>query len=372
MFGAMYAPFDQLTLTLTLPSPMQIGSGSYSVIPGLTYTGKTERGSWGVQALSTIYLYTNDHHYRVGNRLKGTAWPQRKWLSWLSTSARVKGSSGSLSVGDIAIFGGATTRLRTMLDTAIRSATAAMENSLYVESTRAFLRTESRIRSATARFERPPRGALSIEDVTFTYPGCAVPVLHNLSLELVPGETLAIVGENGAGKSTLVKLVARLYDPDGGRILLDGISLPQLRLDSLHAAIAYLGSDFGRYRLSGLRVCLYRSRCSMVMFLLNLVSWPRYHHRFSLSFRDTEDLLAQRGVAVTLRDNSAEVSELWTAVRAGAAATAGPDRRDLVSGRDSWSSFRAGNNRGGVDGNGGVLDILLQSRLDHGPWRREE
>ena len=75
-----------------LPYPMQIGSGSYSLIPGLTYTGKTERWSWGAQALGTIYLDTSDHHYRVGNRFDGTAWLQRNWFRWLSTSARLKGS----------------------------------------------------------------------------------------------------------------------------------------------------------------------------------------------------------------------------------------------------------------------------------------
>lgn len=75
-----------------LPYPMQIGSGSYSVIPGVTYTGKTERWSWGAQALGTIYLDSNDHHYRVGDRFEGTAWLQRSWFKWLSTSARLKGS----------------------------------------------------------------------------------------------------------------------------------------------------------------------------------------------------------------------------------------------------------------------------------------
>jgi len=75
-----------------LPYPMQLGSGSFSVLPGLTYTGKTARWSWGAQALGTVYLDTNAHHYRLGNRFAGTAWLQRSWLKWLSTSARLKGS----------------------------------------------------------------------------------------------------------------------------------------------------------------------------------------------------------------------------------------------------------------------------------------
>ncbi len=75
-----------------LPYPMQIGSGSYSVIPGLTYTGKLGRGSWGAQALGKIHLDTNDNDYRVGDRFEGTAWAQWSWLDWLSTSFRIKGS----------------------------------------------------------------------------------------------------------------------------------------------------------------------------------------------------------------------------------------------------------------------------------------
>lgn len=82
-----------------LPYPMQLGSGSYSALPGLTYTGKTERWSWGAQALGTIYLDTNDHDYRVGNRFTGTAWLQRSWFKWLSTSARLKGSVWGNYVG---------------------------------------------------------------------------------------------------------------------------------------------------------------------------------------------------------------------------------------------------------------------------------
>ena len=76
-----------------LPYPMQIGSGSYSVIPGITYTGKSERWSWGAQLTGTVYLDENDNGYRVGDRFEGTAWVQRLWLDWLSTSVRVKGST---------------------------------------------------------------------------------------------------------------------------------------------------------------------------------------------------------------------------------------------------------------------------------------
>ena len=83
--------------------------------------------------------------------------------------------------------------------------------------------------------------------MTFRYPGSADPALREVSFHIEPGETVAIVGENGAGKSTLVKLIARLYDPDEGRILFDGVPVPDLSVEHLYRQIAFLGQNFGRY-----------------------------------------------------------------------------------------------------------------------------
>ena len=73
------------------------------------------------------------------------------------------------------------------------------------------------------------------EDVGFRYPGAERWAVRHLSFTLHAGEVLALVGENGAGKTTLVKLLARLYDPDEGRILLDGHDLREYDLDALRA-----------------------------------------------------------------------------------------------------------------------------------------
>jgi ATP-binding cassette subfamily B protein len=71
-----------------------------------------------------------------------------------------------------------------------------------------------------------------------------------LSFELRAGEVLALVGENGAGKTTLVKLLARLYEPDEGRILLDGVDIRELDVDALRANVGVIFQDFVRYNLS--------------------------------------------------------------------------------------------------------------------------
>lgn len=72
-----------------LPYPMQIGSGTFDLLPGMTYTGKASWLSWGAQALGTIRLDENKNDYRLGNRVDTTLWVAHPWTKWLSTSARV-------------------------------------------------------------------------------------------------------------------------------------------------------------------------------------------------------------------------------------------------------------------------------------------
>jgi ATP-binding cassette subfamily B protein len=74
--------------------------------------------------------------------------------------------------------------------------------------------------------------------------------VRNLSFTLHAGEVVALVGENGAGKTTLVKLLARLYDPDEGRILLDGHDLREYDLDALRGNLGVIFQDFVRYNLT--------------------------------------------------------------------------------------------------------------------------
>lgn len=88
------------------------------------------------------------------------------------------------------------------------------------------------------------------EHVNFTYPGAEHPVLYDLNLRMKSGERIALVGENGAGKSTLAKLLLGLYQPDSGRILVDGINLHEMKLDSWRAKVGAVFQDFMRFPLS--------------------------------------------------------------------------------------------------------------------------
>ncbi len=94
---------------------------------------------------------------------------------------------------------------------------------------------------------RPIRTGFQFDNVGFRYPGSQRWAVRHLSFTFEPHERIALVGENGAGKTTLVKLLARLYDPDEGRILLDGVDLRDYDLDSLRKNIGIIFQDFVRY-----------------------------------------------------------------------------------------------------------------------------
>jgi ATP-binding cassette, subfamily B, bacterial len=87
------------------------------------------------------------------------------------------------------------------------------------------------------------KGRLRFESVGFSYPGAEEPVLHDVDLEVRPGETLALVGVTGSGKSTLTALVPRLYDVTSGRITIDGIDVRDIRLDSLRSVVSTAFED---------------------------------------------------------------------------------------------------------------------------------
>ena len=86
-------------------------------------------------------------------------------------------------------------------------------------------------------------GRLALHGVSLTYPGKTTPALDGITLDIAPGETVALVGASGSGKTTLANLVPRFYDPDSGSIALDGIDLRDLRLQDLRSHIALVSQD---------------------------------------------------------------------------------------------------------------------------------
>jgi ATP-binding cassette subfamily B protein len=155
---------------------------------------------------------------------------------------------GSATVGDLAIFTGAAGRLRASVEQGIRAATRALEQTLFIANLQEFMAVKPGLTSGSLRL--PPKSggaALVVDDVHFAYPGRERPVLSGVSFEVQPGETVALVGENGAGKTTLAKLIARLYDPVDGRILLDGMDLQEVDIQDLQSRVSFIFQTYGRY-----------------------------------------------------------------------------------------------------------------------------
>ena len=134
---------------------------------------------------------------------------------------------------------------------AILSSISGMyEDNLYLSNLYEYLEQPVPTRQGEAKLGSDPSRGIEFEHVSFTYPGTTNHALRNISLQIRPGESLALVGENGSGKTTLIKLLTRLYEPTEGRILLDGIELQEWDVDTLRQRIGVIFQDFGRYQFS--------------------------------------------------------------------------------------------------------------------------
>jgi ATP-binding cassette, subfamily B, bacterial len=160
--------------------------------------------------------------------------------------------TGKFSVGDLTFLAGSFRRLRGLLEGLLTSFSTTVGQALYLNDLFSFFEVGPEILSpANPRpFPQPVRVGFVFEDVGFRYPGAERWAVRHLSFALHAGEVLALVGENGAGKTTLVKLLTRLYDPDEGRILLDGYDLREYDLDALRGNMGVIFQDFVRYNLS--------------------------------------------------------------------------------------------------------------------------
>ncbi len=97
---------------------------------------------------------------------------------------------------------------------------------------------------------RPIKQGFEFQDVCFKYPGTERMILSSLNLRIYPGERIALIGQNGQGKTTIVKLITRLYDPTGGRILLDGVDLRDYQIEDLCSQTGVIFQDFMRYEMT--------------------------------------------------------------------------------------------------------------------------
>jgi ATP-binding cassette subfamily B protein len=122
------------------------------------------------------------------------------------------------------------------------------EDNLYLSTLYEYLETPVNLAGAGKKVGPKLNDGIRFEAVSFTYPGASKPALKEIDLHIHPGRSLALVGENGSGKTTLIKLLTRLYSPDEGRILLDGMDLKDWDEETLRQRIGVIFQDFSRYQ----------------------------------------------------------------------------------------------------------------------------
>jgi ATP-binding cassette subfamily B protein len=160
---------------------------------------------------------------------------------------------GRLTIGTLTFLVGALGGTSAQIQSVFSTFAAIADQALFLSDLREFLAVAPRIRSTSRRglpVPRPIRDGFEFRKVSFHYPDSERLVLDQLDLRIVPGERLALVGENGQGKTTCVKLLARLYEPTSGQILLDGVDLREYNLEDLHRQVGVIFQDFVRYDLT--------------------------------------------------------------------------------------------------------------------------
>lgn len=159
---------------------------------------------------------------------------------------------GAITLGDITLYTQAANSVQNSFQSLLSSISSMYENHLYVNTLFELLALAPGVSQPEhpVPLQRPFEQGIEFRHVTFAYPGTEQPVLRDVSFNIKPGETLAVVGRNGAGKTTLVKLLARLYDPQEGQILINGRDIRDYDLAELRSEIGVIFQDYVRYQLT--------------------------------------------------------------------------------------------------------------------------
>ncbi|MCL4503937.1 MAG: ABC transporter ATP-binding protein/permease [Deltaproteobacteria bacterium] len=159
---------------------------------------------------------------------------------------------GTITIGDMVMYYGAFQRAQTSLQEVWSGLTRLYEDNLFLANFSEFLDLQPRLAAPPipAAMPRPIKQGFFVEKVNFHYPTGDRTVLEDISLRILPGQVVALVGENGSGKTTLIKLLSRLYDPVSGRITIDGTDLRQFDPKALREEVSVIFQDYAHYWLT--------------------------------------------------------------------------------------------------------------------------
>jgi len=158
--------------------------------------------------------------------------------------------AGRLSLGELTMYLMVFRQGQSTFAAVLSSIGGMYEDSLYLSNLYEFLEQDIPKPPGGATKGPVPGDGIRFLNVSFSYPDSLQPALKKVSLHLKPGEKLAIVGENGSGKTTLIKLMTRLYTPDSGQIILDGLDLQEWDIEVLRRRIGVIFQNFVRYQFS--------------------------------------------------------------------------------------------------------------------------
>ena len=158
--------------------------------------------------------------------------------------------SRAANLGDLTLYTVAAQSVQTSIQGILGGFSGMYEHNLYLNNLFELMAIKSSmpIPSAPVKVPQPMLGEITFENVNFAYPGADKNALNEVSFTVEAGETLAVVGRNGAGKTTLFKLICRLYNPIGGRILIDGVDIRDFDPNELRAQIGAMFQDYVDYQ----------------------------------------------------------------------------------------------------------------------------
>ena len=159
-------------------------------------------------------------------------------------------TKSKITAGELAMYLIAFRQAIVYLRDAVSGYSGLAENRLFLKDLFHFLDIEADMPQYEKALVDKQFNKLTVENLTFTYPDSGHPALEGISLNISRGEKIAIVGPNGSGKTTLVKLLCRLYDPDSGRITLDGTSIESFDLNEYRRLFSVVFQDFMLYYLT--------------------------------------------------------------------------------------------------------------------------
>lgn len=199
-------------------------------------------------------FYTDNRKIAIKRSVWGTFFALLGSLGYYGAYVFIIAStiSGALTIGELTFLAGSFRQLRTLLEGILGRFTTVSQGAIFLSDFFEFFEIQPKIHNTQRPrpFPNPIQYGFTFENVGFQYLNSDRWANRNLNFTLRPAEKLALVGENGAGKSTLVKLLARLYDPTEGRILLDGYDLKEYNLIDLRQHIGIIFQDFLRYQMT--------------------------------------------------------------------------------------------------------------------------